>query len=115
LREEVVSELAVPAFARTEFFALELTGYLRVPSDGLYALSLRYDDTAALDLDGETLFDPDASNGGGDDRRSVALSAGLHPITVRFLHRRLVPSLQLWIEGPGFRMRPVRPQELAHD
>jgi hypothetical protein len=86
-----------------------------VPSAGLYTLSLRYDETAALDLDGETVVDPTATNGGGDDRREVALAAGLHPIAVRFLHRRLVPSLQLWIEGPGFRMRPVRLDELAHD
>ena len=108
-------EVAVPDFARTEYFALELTGYLRVPSDGLYTLSLRYDDTAALDLDGETLLDPDATNGGGDDRRDVALAAGLHSLSVRFLHRRLAPSLQLWIEGPGFAMRPVRPDELSHE
>ncbi len=114
-REEVVPQVAVPPFARTEYFALELTGYLRVPSAGLYTLSLRYDETAALDLDGETVVDPNATNGGGDDRREVALAAGLHQIAVRFLHRRLVPSLQLWIEGPGFRMRPVRLDELAHD
>ena len=114
-RMGVVPEVATPDFARTEYFALELTGYLRVPSDGLYTLSLRYDDTAGLDLDGELLFDPDATNGGGDDRRDVALAAGLHRMTVRFLHRRLAPWLQLWIEGPGFVMRPVRPDELSHE
>jgi alpha-mannosidase len=114
-REEVVSEFTVPPFARLEHFALELTGYLRVPLDGLYALSLRYDDVASLELDGETVVNPADSNGGGDDRRLVALAAGLHPIKVRVLHRRLVPLLQLWIEGPGFAMRPVRTDELAHD
>ncbi len=115
VREGVVPEATVPAFARSEYFALELNGYLRVPSDGLYTLSLRSDDTAALDLDGEPVIDPDASNGGGDDRRDVALAAGLHRITVRYLHRRLAPALELWIEGPSFRMRRVRTDELAHD
>jgi hexosaminidase len=114
-QEGILPEIAVPKFARAEYFALELTGYLRVTSDGLYTLSLRYDDIAALELDGETLISPEAANGGGDDRRDVALAAGLHPMTVRVVHRRLAPWVQLWIEGPGFRMRPVRPEELSHE
>ena len=114
VRGEVVPEVALPSFARPEYFVLVLTGYLRVPSDGVYVVSLRSDDVVALDLDGETVIDPAASNGGGDDRREVALKAGLHPISVRYLHRRGDAALELWIEGPGFAMRPVRAAELAH-
>ncbi len=114
VREEVVPEVALPSFARPEHFVLVLTGYLRVPSDGVYVLSLRSDDVVALDLDGETVIDPAASNGGGDDRREVALKAGLHPLVVRYLHRRGDAALELWIEGPGFTMRPVWAAELAH-
>jgi alpha-mannosidase len=114
VREETVPEVALPLFARPEHFVLVLTGYLRVPSDGVYVLSLRSDDVVGLDLDGETVIDPAASNGGGDDRREVALKAGLHPLAVRYLHRRGDAALELWMEGPGFRMRPVRAAELAH-
>jgi len=78
-------------------------------------LSLRSDDTAELDLGGAPLIDAADANGGGDDRREVALAAGLHPISVRYLHRRLAPALQLWIEGPGFAMRPVRQGDLVHE
>ena len=113
-REETVAEAALPRFVRPEYFALELTGYLRAPADGLYVLSLRSDDLVALDLDGETVIDPADSNGGGDDRREVALKTGLHPFAVRYLHRRGDAALELWMEGPGFAMRPVRGAELAH-
>jgi hypothetical protein len=114
-REGIVPTVAPPPFARQEYFAVALSGYVRVPADGVYVVSLRSDDTAALDLDGARLIDPADSNGGGDDRREVALAAGLHPITVRYLHRRLAPWVELWIEGPGFAMRPVLPEELLHD
>jgi alpha-mannosidase len=114
-REGIVPAVAPPPFARPEYFAVELSGYLRVPADGVYVLSLRSDDTAALDLDGGRLIDPADTNGGGDDRREVALAAGLHPMTVRYLHRKLAPWVELWIEGPGFAMRPVGPEELLHD
>ncbi len=114
-REAIVPDIAPPPFARLEQFAVELAGYLRVPADGVYIVSLRSDDTAALVLDGETLIDPADTNGGGDDRREVALVAGLHPIAVRYLHRRLAPLLQLWIEAPDSAMRPVRPGDLLHD
>lgn len=114
-RAETFPEVALPPFVRPEYFVLELTGFLRAPADGLYVLSLRSDDIVAFDLDGETLIDPAASNGGGDDRREVALKAGLHPISVRYLHRRGDAALELWIAGPGFAMRRVRADELFHD
>jgi alpha-mannosidase len=114
-REAVVPTISAPQFARQEYFAVSLAGYLRVPVDGLYVLSLRSDDTASLSLDGRRLIDPGDTNGGGDDRREVALAAGLHPVTVRYLHRRLAPKLELWIEGPGFVMRQVRADELVHE
>ena len=114
-KEAVVPEIAAPAFARQEYFAAVLTGFLRVPADGIYVPSLRSDDTAELDLGGAPLIDAADATGGGDDRRAVALAAGLHPISVRYLHRRLAPALQLWIEGPGFAMRPVRQGDLVHE
>jgi alpha-mannosidase len=115
MKEGIVSAVAPPPFARQEYFAVALSGYLSVPADGVYVLSLRSEDTASLEIDGGRLIDPADTNGGGDDRREVALAAGLHPITVRYLHRRLAPKVELWIEGPGFAMRPVRPEELKHD
>ncbi len=113
-REEVVPAVSLPSFARTEDILLVLNGYLRVPADGLYLLSLRADDTVALDLDGKTIIDPAASNGSGDDRREVALRTGLHPLAVRYLHRKGDGWLDLWIGGPGFPLRAARGGDFAH-
>jgi alpha-mannosidase len=114
-RDTTLAEVLAPAFTRPEYFVLTLSGYWRVPSDGLYLLSLRSDDVAALDLDGDRLIDPASANGGGDDRRELALKAGLHPLSLRYLHRRGDAALELWIQGPGFAMRPIRQDELLHD
>jgi hypothetical protein len=113
-RAEVVPTVAPPPFARAEHYALELEGYLRVPADGLYVLSLRSDDGSALDVDGERVIDSDGVHGKGDDRVEVALAAGLHPIRVSYFQARGDLALELWIEGPGFAMRPVKAEELAH-
>jgi len=110
----VVPEVGTPPFARAEHFALELEGYVRVPADGLYELSLRSDDGSALELGGERVVDSDGVHGAGDDRAEVALAAGLHPIRVTYFQARGDRALELWVEGPGFAMRPVRPEELVH-
>lgn len=114
LEAGVVAEVGEPPFARAEHYALELEGYLAVPADGLYVLSLRSDDGSALELGGERVIDSDGVHGAGDDRAEVALAAGLHPIRVTYFQARGDQALELWLEGPGFAMRPVHPEELVH-
>ncbi len=106
--------VGLPAGAPREHFALVLAGWLRVPSDGMYTLSLRSDDGSVLDLDGRQLIDADGLHGEGDARAEIALRAGWHPLEVRYFQAGYDAALKLWWEGPGFGWETVPAAALAH-
>jgi hypothetical protein len=86
---------------RKDDFALVLTGYIKVPEDGLYEFTLKTDDGSRLTVAGEQVIDmnilchldPWTATG------SIALQAGLHPIQIDYFqannHRRLDLSYRL--------------------
>lgn len=113
-RSEQVATVAIPSFARPAYYALRLTGFLRVPEDGLYTLHLWSDDGSSLLLDGELLIDNDGLHGNLERKASVALKAGLHPIEVRMFQAPGDAALDLQIEGPGIDLQPVPADWLFH-
>ncbi len=113
-RASVEPVVGLPSGAPREHFALALTGWLRVPSDGMYTFSLRTDDGSALDLDGRSLIDADGLHSEGDARAEIALRAGWHPFAVRYFQAGYDAALKLWWEGPGFAWEPVPAAALAH-
>lgn len=81
--EYVVESVSIPEEVKGDI-GLVLTGYLEVPTDGIYTFALLSDDGSTLALDGELLGD----NGGAHSSVEIivqkALKAGLHPIEVRY-------------------------------
>ena len=99
-------------------FSIEWSGWLRIDRDGQYAFSTRSDDGSTVEIDGRVVVD----NGGlhGPTRRSatVAMTAGAHPIRVRFMQAAetyefyaswtppgapdelALPTLQLFVHRP---------------
>ena len=63
---------------------LVLTGYLEVPTDGIYTFALLSDDGSTLKLDGELLGDNDGAHSPVEIIVQKALKAGLHPMEVRY-------------------------------
>jgi hexosaminidase len=83
-REAVVQGVARRGDERAERYAIRLTGYLRVPDDGLYEFALSSDDGSSLEIGDRVVVDNDGFHGDEERTGMIALRAGLHPITVRY-------------------------------
>jgi len=83
-REDVATEIGIPEHARELSFGLLFDGYLRVPQDGIYRFTLRSDDGSVLRVGNEVVVDRDGPRSPGDTAGSVALAAGLHPVSLRY-------------------------------
>jgi hypothetical protein len=100
--DSVQRDLTLPLKRGRERFTVRFTGWLRVPRDGVYALTARADDGVRLWV-GDRLvvdglgFSPSAT----ESRGEIALRAGLHPVTVTYLQSWDDALLQLWVELPG--------------
>lgn len=109
-----VDAVAIPPFAAAEDYGLRLSGFLKIPADGVYTLHLWSDDGSALSLGGERVIDNDGLHGRGEVARLLALRAGHYPIEVGFFQGPGDAALELTIEGPGLPLQPVPEALLSH-
>jgi len=84
-RVATADAIALPGFRRPETFGLLFTGYLRVPRSGLYTLSLSSDDGSVLEIGGRVVVDNDGWHADAERTGMIALEAGIHPLTVRYV------------------------------
>ena len=92
--------------ARPEDFALLFTGYLNIPSDGLYTLSLTSDDGSCLFVNGEKVIDNDGLHSPTGKKTGLPLGKGLHDVEIQFFQKKGGASLAFQIEGPAGAIEP---------
>ncbi|MDQ7014310.1 MAG: PA14 domain-containing protein [Planctomycetota bacterium] len=85
----------------TQDFAGSLTGTLIVPETGFWTFSLGSDEGAELRIDGSTVVSDPSSHSYRWTDGSVYLTAGNHPIEVRYLERSWTAGLVLTWQGPS--------------
>ncbi|SEA28649.1 hexosaminidase [Xylanibacter ruminicola] len=86
---------------------LIMTGYLRVPEDGVYTFSLMSDDGSWLKIDGNMVVDNDRPQSPHEEVSQQALKAGLHKIEVRYFDSN-GGMLRLWVfDTKGQKMQPA--------
>src|SRR4051812_18687560 len=68
-------------------FAVRWEGFLHLPADGTYPLTLASRDTAALSLDGKPLLTVGGRGAEAVDRASVSLTAGPHTLRLDLIHQ----------------------------
>lgn len=86
---------------------LIMTGYLRVPEDGVYTFSLMSDDGSWLKIDGNMVVDNDRPQSPHEEVSQQALKAGLHKIEVRYFDSN-GGMLRLWVfDTKGKKMQPA--------
>ena len=88
-------------------------GFLSVPADGLYTLSLRSRDASELKVDGETAI-VNESVDYVRRRAERALRKGLHPVEIRYVLGGYMGGLELKMDAPGKPLAPVPPNRLFH-
>ncbi len=79
-------ELSSVSSLKTHWGAV-FTGFLNVPTDGMYTFYLRSDDGSRLIIDGATIADNDGLHGSTTVPGKAALKAGMHNIKVLFFQR----------------------------
>lgn len=65
-------------------FALEMTGYIRIPKDNNYLFRMISDDGSKLWINDELIIDHDGLHGADARDGEMALKAGIHPIKVEY-------------------------------
>lgn len=99
--------------ARQKLYALRYAGYLRVPADGVYVLSVGTCDGSRLRIGGKVIADNDGVHGRGFLQYPVALAKGLYPFEMEYFrgpgrgrHADLAADiLRVFWEGPDFGFR----------
>jgi len=84
-RVATAERIALPGFQRQETYGLLFTGYLRVERSGLYTIGLSSDDGSVLEIGGRVVVDNDGWHSETERVGMIALEAGIHPMTVRFV------------------------------
>jgi len=99
---------------RDEKFALRFTGYISVPEDNVYTLSLESDDGSRFYIAGELVVDNDGLHGSLEKQGYAPLSKGLHPITITYFNKLGDKGLTLGIAPAGGTVQPVATKDLKH-
>ena len=86
---------------------LIITGYIRIPEDGVYTFSLMSDDGSWLKIDGNMVVDNNRPQSPHEEISQQALKAGLHKIEVRYFDSN-GGMLRLWVfDTKGNKMQPA--------
>jgi hexosaminidase len=80
-----VDEIVVPKEANAPSFGLKYTGYLDIPTDGIYSFYLTCDDGGILQIAGKETVNNDGWHGPIEKSGQVALKKGLQPIALDFV------------------------------
>ncbi|MCA9119211.1 MAG: trypsin-like peptidase domain-containing protein [Planctomycetaceae bacterium] len=116
VREDVVPmvDLAAMRQNRADAFALLVTGYLKVPVDGIYRLIVRSDDGSRVLLNDQLVIDNDGNHPSKQASKRLRLKAGLHPLRIEHFEGNGEEALQFAIEMPDGVGREVSPDMLFH-
>jgi len=86
---------------RSDFVGARFAGWLSVPSGGLWTLSTASDEGSRITVGSTVVVDHDGVHEFSERSGSIALAAGLHPITIDYFERTGPAGLVVSWEGPG--------------
>lgn len=101
-----------PDFAERPF-SVEWRGFLLVPESGSYAFSLTSDDGSSLSIDDRLVADNPGRHGPVERRATVSLSAGAHPLVIRYFQDGGDLALVLRWGQEGGALATLSPSALA--
>jgi len=111
---ETIPTFGLGKMAGKDAFGLQLTGYIGVPTDGVYAFYTRSDDGSRLWIGDRLVVDNDGLHGSVEQRGFIPLAAGHHPIRVEFFEGPGDDLLEVAYEGPGLTRQPIPAAVLTH-
>ncbi len=88
-------------------FAARWTGFLRVPDDGTYPISLTASGAAALFVDDRPVLTVPAGSREETDAADISLARGVVPLRVEYIHAGSVPATLRVAWNPGSGVVPI--------
>ena len=111
----VVSNPSLEAVAtREDHFAIQFSGFLDAPVDGVYDFRLISDDGSRLWIGNQLVADNDGSHSVKTVTGKVALQAGWHAFKLQYFEDYEGQSLALLWAPPEYRMVPIPESHLSH-
>ncbi|MGQ0627817.1 MAG: alpha-L-fucosidase [Phycisphaerales bacterium] len=115
-----VSRGITPAFdlarrPRDRNFGMRFTGFVTVPSDGVYRFFTTSDDGSTLHIGDTLVVDNDKPHSAEERSGVVALARGAHPITVTFFENWGGYDLKVGWSGPGVERGRIPASALSLD
>lgn len=98
----IASDFSLANKASDEKFSIDYQGFINIPADGIYTLSLNSDDGSKLYLGDKLVIDNDGAHGPATKNADLALGKGLHSIRISFFEKSGDNILELlWKTGNG--------------
>jgi hypothetical protein len=111
VRSGVIDQFSIPEKNSGENFALQYTGYIKIPKDGTYTFFANSDDGALISLDDNLVVDNDGRHAPVEQSGTVVLKKGFHKIAVEFFQAGGGKVLTVSFEGPALQ-KQIIPAEL---
>ncbi len=96
---------------RTENFGISFSGYIRIPTDGLFTFSVISDDGGIVYIDDQPVANNDGSHGATLATGTIALQTGYHAYRLVYFQGAGPSVLEAGIEGPDLTQQTV-PKEM---
>jgi alpha-mannosidase len=99
--EGVSEKIGLQEKHRAEDYAMQWSGYVKIPAEGIYTFYLNSDDGSKLFVDDILAIDNDGNHAPMEIIGKMALKAGFHKIAVHFYQAKGGDALSLKFDGPG--------------
>src|SRR6185436_18519808 len=99
---------------RTDKFAFEFTGYIKIEKDGIYTLFTDSDDGSILYIDDEEIVNNDGDHGNVEKSGKAALKKGFHKIKVLYFDSGGGNSLKVSMQPEGGKKEVISAALLFH-
>ncbi|MCE1197355.1 MAG: PA14 domain-containing protein [Marinilabiliales bacterium] len=113
--EGVATDFLVTNYAkRSNFWALRFSGWINIPTDGIYLFRTRVDKACRIFLDGELVLD-DRKILKGESNGILGLKKGYHPIRIEYLQGKGDARLRCyWRKATDEDWSPLEFSQLFH-
>lgn len=103
VREGIATDFDVEKIAgtRIDHYAMDFSGLIEVPEDGMYTFYLRSDDGSKMYIHDRLVVDNDGSHSAKTKHGFIPLKKGKHPIVVEYFEDFLGQELRLSWKKPG--------------
>ncbi|MBD2752274.1 PA14 domain-containing protein [Spirosoma validum] len=89
------------------YFALRFTGYVSVPTDGVYTFYISSDDGSKLFIGTTEVVNNDGGHAEQERSGTIGLKAGLHALTIPYFQGGGDQALTVSYSGPGLNKQPI--------